>query len=177
MPRIDARLTPGRVGERAALPAPGGMLLLYRQLVEGIAHRDGSIITSGSDTLPGGAALQGDEPSVDAWPGGVDPNGVAPVPRRPEPMAGMLLGLVLHYRHAQDHTAHLYRQTYRLNPVHPSRYDHEPKNRERVSATEGTSCCLYWEEARDDLAGGESAARLTDVVETLLLRGRLPSLP
>jgi hypothetical protein len=61
------------------------------QLVQGITHRISSLVTVGDDTLADRAALQGDEPWVDAAAGGVDPDGVAAGAGHPELVAAWSL--------------------------------------------------------------------------------------
>jgi hypothetical protein len=56
----------------------------------------------GATPLRDRATLQADEPWVNTRPVGVDPDGVAAVAGRPEPVPRVLLGLVLHRRHAGD---------------------------------------------------------------------------
>jgi hypothetical protein len=65
--------------------------LLVGQLVQGVAHRGGRFVTVGGDTVADRAALQGDEPPVDAAPARVDPDGVAAVAGRPELVAAFSL--------------------------------------------------------------------------------------
>src|SRR6266508_3304181 len=84
---------------------PGSQLrLLAGQLVQGVAHRGGRLVTIGGNTLADRAALQADEPSVDARSVGVDPDDIAAVAGRPEPVAGVVLALVGHPGHVADRT-------------------------------------------------------------------------
>jgi hypothetical protein len=59
------------------------------------------LVTVGGDTLADRAAIQGDEPWVDAAAGGVDPDGVAAVAGHPELVACIIFALVGHLAMAQ----------------------------------------------------------------------------
>src|SRR5918994_1779773 len=72
------------------------------QLVEGLAHRGGGLVTVGGDPLADRVAVQADEPGVDAAAGGVDPDGVAAVAGHPEPVARIVFALVGHPGHGAD---------------------------------------------------------------------------
>src|SRR5215204_4272753 len=67
-----------------------------------MAHRIGSLVTVGGDTLADRAALQGNEPWVDAAAGGVDSDGVAAVAGHPELVAAIVFALVGHPGHGAD---------------------------------------------------------------------------
>src|SRR5215207_9449595 len=67
-----------------------------------MAHRIGSLVTVGGDTVADTAALQGDEPGVDAAAGGVDSDGVAAVAGHPELVARLVFALVGHPGHGAD---------------------------------------------------------------------------
>src|SRR5215207_9715217 len=67
-----------------------------------MAHRIGSLVTVGGDTLADRAALQGNEPWVDAAAGGVDSDGVAAGAGHPELVAGIVSALVGHPGHGAD---------------------------------------------------------------------------
>src|SRR5215207_2005164 len=67
-----------------------------------MAHRIGSLVTVGGDTLADRAALQGNEPWVDAAAGGVDSDGVAAVAGHPELVAGIVFALVGHPGYGVD---------------------------------------------------------------------------
>jgi hypothetical protein len=57
-----------------------------RQLLQRLAYRVCRLVTAGSGALADRAAFQGDDPSVEAGPVSVDPDGVAAVAGRPEPV-------------------------------------------------------------------------------------------
>src|SRR5829696_3738376 len=80
-----------------------------------MAHRIGSLVTVGGDTLANRAALQGNEPWVDAAAGGVDPDGVAAGAGHPERVAGMVFALVGHPGHGADPSV----QTPNRRPTRP----------------------------------------------------------
>ena len=59
---------------------------LAGELLQRLAHRVCRLVTAGSGALADRAAFQGDDPAVEAGPVGVDPDGVAAVAGRPEPV-------------------------------------------------------------------------------------------
>jgi hypothetical protein len=64
---------------------------LAEELLQRLAHRVRRLVTAGSGALADRAAFQGDDPSVEAGPVGVDPDGVAAVAGRPEPVPAVSL--------------------------------------------------------------------------------------